>query len=158
MSAARAGTRAGFSFVELLVVIAVLSLLAGLSVPKYHELRKRATAARAISAMMVVRQAAYAHNEATGHWPDGDATGAVPAELVRYLPSGFRFSQPDFQLTWRYSGFLSGTQLSVQLAQVNVQDPVLCQQVSNLLGGGKNPDVLSFCGGSTGIVQLYIDN
>jgi prepilin-type N-terminal cleavage/methylation domain-containing protein len=148
----------GFTFLELLVVLTVLSLLAGLAVPHFQQVRKRAQAAEAVGAMSVVRHAAFAYNEATGQWAPGGSTGQVPAELVSYLPNGFSFSQPDFDLAWRHTTWLSaGLEVSAQMVQVYTHDPYICDALDHLLGGSGNPCLLASCDGQTGIVTLYLE-
>ena len=63
--------RAGFTFVELMTVIIVLGLLAGIAILKYIDLTHRARAAQAAGDLEAVRIAAY------GAWfiivgPDGN--------------------------------------------------------------------------------------
>lgn len=148
----------GFTLIELMVVVTVISLLAGLAMPKYHELRKRATAAQAIGALGVVRHAAFAYNEATGQWAPNGTTGDAPPELINYLPAGFSFSQEDFDLAWRHSSWLSGdAQESAQMVQVYTRDPYVCDAVFRLLGGDENKDIVAACDGATGVVTLYVE-
>ena len=149
----------GFTLIELMVVVTVLSLLAGLAMPKYHELRKRATAAQAIGALGVVRHAAFAYNESTGTWAPSSSVGDAPPELINYLPGGFSFSQPDFDLAWRYSTWQSdGIEESAQMVQVFPRDPFVCDAVFHLLGGDENKDLVGACDGATPVVTLYVES
>ncbi len=148
----------GFTFIELLVVLTILSLLTGLAMPQYQLVRKRARAAEAVGAITVVRHAAFAYNEATGQWAPGGSTGQVPAELANYLPNGFSFSQRDFDLAWRHTTWLSaGLEVSAQMVQVFTHDPYVCDALYHLLGGNGNPDLLASCDGQIGIVTLYVE-
>jgi prepilin-type N-terminal cleavage/methylation domain-containing protein len=151
--------RRGFSLLELLTVLVVISLVVGLALPQYHLLRSRAVAAQAIGATQVVRNAAYAHMEATGSWPSEAAAGRIPGGLVRFLPTGFRFTHAGFSLAWRHTTWLTpdGTQ-SAQMTQVLTDDPAVCDAVHRLLGGRRNPDLLAACNGSVGLVTWYYDN
>ena len=144
--------------VELLVIVVVLSLLAGIALPKYTAIKKRAVAARAIGAVMVVRGAAYAANEATGGWPAGAMSGRMPAGLRRFLPGGFRFAEADYSLAWRASVLsLSGQQISTQMVEVSTTDPLLCQSIGHLLGGTQNGDLLISCNGARGVITLFVE-
>lgn len=150
--------RGGFVLVELLVIVVVLSLLAGIALPKYAAIKKRAVAARAIGALMVVRGAAYAANEATGSWPAGAMSGRMPAGLRSYLPGGFRFAEAEYSLAWRSSGFsLGGQQLSTQMVEVSTTDPFVCQSIGHLLGGTQNTDLLISCNGARGVITLFVE-
>lgn len=148
----------GFTFIELLMVLTVLSLLMGLAVPQYQQIRKRARAAQAVGAISVIRHAAFAYNEATGQWAPGGSTGQVPPELTSYLPNGFSFSQTDFDLAWRHATWLSaGLEVSAQMVQVYTHDPYVCDALDHLLGGEGNRDLLASCDGQTGIITLYVE-
>lgn len=152
--------RRGFTIIELLMTMTILSLLAGLAMPKYHELRNRATATQAIAALSVVRHAAFAYNEATGQWAPGGNAGVAPSGLAPYLPDGFGFSQPDFDLAWSHSSWLSGGQeQSAQMVQLFTHDAAVCDQVSHLLGGAGNPSILSMCDrDSGGLIILHVES
>lgn len=148
----------GFVLVELLVIVVVLSLLAGIALPKYTGVRKRAIAARAIGSLTVVRSAAYAANEATGHWPVGAPSGQTPAGLRGFLPGGFQFAEPDFSLAWRSSAFTVGGQpQSAQMVEVSTTDPLVCQAIGHLLGGARNVDLLTSCTGARGVITLFVE-
>ncbi len=153
------GGRRGFSLIELLIVLTVMSLLLGLALPQYRMLRSRAVAAQAIGATQVVRNAAYAHMEATGRWPDDAATGDVPAALVRFLPEGFQFTHSGFSIAWRHSSWSTPTgEQSAQMTQVRTDDASVCDAMNRLLGGNRNQDLLAACDGTTGMVTQYYDN
>ena len=92
--------RRGFTYIELLVVIIVLSVLAGLAVLKYMDLKHRALSASATADLQAVRLAAYSAWYENGVWPDEVGAGAMPPGLVQYLPSGFSFSKPEYTLDW----------------------------------------------------------
>jgi prepilin-type N-terminal cleavage/methylation domain-containing protein len=149
----------GFTLIELMVVVTVLSLLAGLAMPKYQQIRKRATAAQAIGALGVIRHAAFAYNETTGTWAPGGNSGEAPAELTTYLPAGFSFAQQDFDLAWRHSSWLNGSvEESAQMVQVFTRDLFVCDAVYHLLGGADNKDLVAACDGAVGMVTLYVES
>ena len=90
--------RRGFTFAELMVVLLVITILAGMMVMRYIELKHRALAAQATSDMENVRLAAFTKFYDTGSWPSAPGPGVVPPELVPYLGNGFSFSRPDYKL------------------------------------------------------------
>lgn len=92
--------RGGFTYIELLVVVIVLSILAALAVLKYVDLKHRALSASATADLQAVRLAAYSTWYENGVWPGETGAGAVPPGLVQYLPSGFSFSKPEYTLDW----------------------------------------------------------
>jgi len=88
----------GFTLIELMVVIVVIGILAGIMGMRYIELKHRALAAQATSDMETVRLAAFTKFYDTGEWPSAPGPGVVPPELVPYLGGGFSFSRPDYTL------------------------------------------------------------
>ena len=58
--------RRGFTFVEILIVMIVISILAGIMVMRYIELKHRALTAQATSDMETVRLAAFTKFYDTG--------------------------------------------------------------------------------------------
>jgi prepilin-type N-terminal cleavage/methylation domain-containing protein len=90
--------RRGFSFIELLVVLIVMGILASLAVLKYIDLKHRAKSAQVIGDLQAVRLAAYNVWYETGTWPADAGAGTIPAGLVPHLGTGFTFSKPDYTL------------------------------------------------------------
>lgn len=109
--------RRGFTFVEILVVMIVISILAGMMVMRYIELKHRALTAQVTSDMENVRLAAFTKFYDTGQWPADPGQGVVPPELVPYLGQGFAFAQPDYTL--EFENFVppgGGTSATYQVA------------------------------------------
>ena len=92
--------RRGFTFIELLVVVLVLSILSTLAILKYIDLKHRALSTSATADLQAVRLAAYSAWYEHGTWPTDVGAGTVPAGLVQYLPAGFSFDKPEYTLDW----------------------------------------------------------
>jgi prepilin-type N-terminal cleavage/methylation domain-containing protein len=137
-------TRRGFTVVELLVVMVVLGVLAGLAVLKYIDLRNHAYAAQASADLETVRLAAYSAWYDTGSWPADAGPGVLPTELAPYLPGGFRFQRPEYTLDWENfippgGGTSAGMQLGVVLTASNAR---LSNALVQMLGN-KGPFVIN---------------
>ena len=118
--------RRGFTFIEILVVVLVLSILASLAILKYIDLKHRALSASATADLQAVRLAAYSSWYEHGTWPAEVAAGVVPPDLVTYLPVGFSFSKSEFRLDWDnfvpVNGGPSGSmQLGVVVSSTNTR-------------------------------------
>ncbi len=151
-------TRRGLTIIELLTVVAVLGILAGITVPKVQEIRRRADAARVVGAIEVVRHAAYSYNESRNDWPPTTAFGLVPVGLASYLPSGFGFTQPGFTVAWVTLSVVENGQLAeYHTIGVFIQSGPTCQYLHGMLGGGSNPDLTAVCWDGGGQVQLKMD-
>jgi len=109
--------RRGFTFVELMVVVVVIAILAGMMVMRYIELTHRALTAQITSDMENVRLAAFTKFYDTGQWPSAPGPGVVPPELVPYLGTGFSFTRKDYTL--EFENFVppgGGTSATYQVA------------------------------------------
>ena len=118
--------RRGFTFIELLVVVLVLSILATIAVLKYIDLKHRALSSSATADLQAVRLAAYSAWYEHSTWPADAGAGTVPPGLVPYLPTGFTFSKSDYTLDWDNfvppSGGPTGSmQLGVVVSSSNVR-------------------------------------
>jgi prepilin-type N-terminal cleavage/methylation domain-containing protein len=131
------GRRRGFTFIELLVVMIVIGLLAGLGLLKYMDLKHRAMSAQAISDLEAIRLAGYSAWYETGTWPGEVGPGVVPAGLVPYLSSSFSFVKPEYTLDWENfvppgGGPSGGMQLGVVLTSGNTRlTTVLAQNLGH---------------------------
>ncbi len=92
--------RKGFTFIELLIVCAVIGILAGLAVLKYMDLRYRALSAQVVGDLEAIRLAAYTGYYETGSWAAETGPGLMPAQLVPYMAKSFNFNKPDYTLDW----------------------------------------------------------
>jgi prepilin-type N-terminal cleavage/methylation domain-containing protein len=92
--------RSGFSLVELMVVVLVVGLLAGIAIPNFQQALLKARAADAIADLQVIRVAVYAYVGDNYTWPADVSRGAVPAGLAEYLPENFAFSNEHYVIDY----------------------------------------------------------
>ncbi len=128
--------RRGFTFIEILVVVVVMSILSSLAVLKYIDLKHRALSASATADLQAVRLAAYSSWYELGIWPGDAGAGVVPAGLTPYLPNGFAFSKAEYTLDWENlvpanGGPSGGMQLGVVVSSTN---PRLVWALQSTLG------------------------
>jgi len=90
----------GFTLVEVVVVVAVVSILTRIVLPNVQEAAIRARAVAALGDVEVVRTAAANYHARTNEWPAEAPAGQVPPELVADLPEGFGFDRGAYQLDW----------------------------------------------------------
>ena len=69
-------SRRGFTLIELMIVMLVIAILAGMMVMRYIELKHRALTAQATADMENVRMAAFTKFYDTGQWPSPQGTRA----------------------------------------------------------------------------------
>ena len=143
MTATRARARAagGFTLVELIVVLAVVSILTRIALPHFEEAVIRARAVAALGDVEVVRTAAANYHARTNEWPAEAPVGQVPPELVNDLPEGFSFDRGQYQLDWdRFSlplGLATWPESRMLLGvSVATPDEMLGNAVAALVGNG----------------------
>ena len=102
------GRRAGFTLVELLLVVVIVSILAGLAIPNYQNVVTKARAADLLGRIDVVEVAVQSYLGDNNAWPSDAGVGVIPAGVVSYLPANFSFTGDDFQLDWENGGGLIG--------------------------------------------------
>lgn len=128
---ARRRSRGGFTFIELLIVVIILGLLALLGLLKYTDLRNSARAAAVAGDIRVITVAALNYQADHQDWPPEAAAGATPAGMEPFLP-GFSFTKPEYTLDWdNFSG--SGTDFFVGVT-VTSTDLDLLRKMRRTLG------------------------
>jgi prepilin-type N-terminal cleavage/methylation domain-containing protein len=100
--------RRGFTMIELLTVTLILSILAGISILKFIDLRNTARAAEVAGDFRAVTVAAYNYHSEYDAWPPDGGPGSPPPALVPYLPGGFSFTKPEYTLDFDNLGLGGG--------------------------------------------------
>lgn len=139
-NASRMSRRGGFTMVELLVVVSIVGILAGLAIPNMRTVLLRARATEVAADFDVVRVAALQYNAQTQLWPSETSLGVVPGELEDYLPDGFTFQGNGYELDyerWDMPGGLPGDPSTRTLIGVSVttDSDELGNAVAQFLGG-----------------------
>ena len=78
----------GFTLIELLITMAVLSILAGIAVPRLRGAIVKAEAVDVLADMDVVKVAIINYQSDHNAWPAESGGGQIPSGLAEYLPSG----------------------------------------------------------------------
>jgi len=94
--------RRGFTLVELLIVVVVLVILAGLSLLKYIDLRATAQTAAITGDIRSVTVAVFNYYAEYEKWPDESGPGQVPNGLAKFLPGGLtdELKRPEYTLDY----------------------------------------------------------
>ncbi|MBW3533694.1 MAG: prepilin-type N-terminal cleavage/methylation domain-containing protein [Gemmatimonadetes bacterium] len=100
--------RGGFTLVELMVVVVIVSILAAIAIPNYRLMITKARAAEALGDVDVVYVAATSHMANQHTWPQDAASGTVPPDMDGYLPDDFSFAGEGYELDWDNGGGLVG--------------------------------------------------
>lgn len=100
MSVGLAGSReGGFSLLELLTAMIVISILGLVAIPNFKRAVHKADARKVMTDMTAVRGAVFEFREDEGRPPRTRAWGTVPAELEPYLNNvDFRYKSVEYRL------------------------------------------------------------
>lgn len=97
----------GFTMIEVLTVLMVMSAVVRIGIPNYQEIRLKAEAIQVVADFHVVRQAVFEYQAENHGWPQDFGPGLVPPELADYL-EGFSFNRGRYQLDWENWALPSG--------------------------------------------------
>ena len=84
------GQRRGFTLIELMVVIVIIGVLVRIAIPQIQAMKDRASAARLISVITVVRNAAFQYFEASLVGPQPPPGALRPPASAPISPTGSR--------------------------------------------------------------------
>jgi len=90
----------GFTMVEVLTTLMVISVVVRIGIPNYQEVRLKAEAVRVAGDFASVRVAAINYQADHNAWPRDFGPGQIPPELASYLPDGFSFYRGRYRLDW----------------------------------------------------------
>ena len=128
----------GFTFVEMLICMIIVGLLSSVAVPKYIDLKRRASTTRVVGDFQVLRVAAISFFGDSAYYPAEAGPGEMPAHLDKYLPNGFTFRRPGWTLdyeNWDVGESSFSTTSQVIAITLIPDDPVLAQTTLSVMGG-----------------------
>jgi len=134
--------RRGFTLIELMVVVIVLSLLAGIALLKYIDLRNSAIAAQMSQELRAIQVAAFNYYAEKEQWPPESGAGAVPNGLGPLLPGQLASSFDRGLYLLDYENFGSASPDIVIGVSVTTTDDKLFAKFVQYLGT-KSPFFLS---------------
>jgi prepilin-type N-terminal cleavage/methylation domain-containing protein len=100
MTGASKSRRQGFTLVELLIVMVMIGILAGLALPSLQSAVWKARSAEVVSDIHTITLAYHEFLADGGGRVNNAAWGRVPPDLVPYLPDGFSFTDPFVDYRW----------------------------------------------------------
>lgn len=88
--------RGGFTLIELVTVVVIVGILAGIALPNFRSAIYRADAAKIVADMSAVRFALFEFREDKNALPRRGRWGQAPAELEPYI-GGMSFQYKDVE-------------------------------------------------------------
>jgi prepilin-type N-terminal cleavage/methylation domain-containing protein len=92
--------QSGFTLVELLVVLAVLSIVSSIAVVNLQDAYYRGRAVKIIEDVNAIKVAAFQYYTDQGHFPRDVDGGRPPEGLETYLGGRVRWVQSDYSYDW----------------------------------------------------------
>lgn len=132
----------GFTIIESLVVLMIISILVSFAIPRYIEAKKTAQAAKAITDFEAIRTAVISYYSDSGDYPPDYLPGKVPPEIQKYLPESFSFDlRPEMDIrydwdNWVVNGKPKHPNTNVLYGvSVTTTDPLLIKKIKGLYRG-----------------------
>ena len=130
----------GFTLVEMLMVMIVLGVLAGLGLLKYIDLRNTARTAALSADVRAIQIGAinyYADHEG---WPPEAGPGQVPVGLEKYLAGGLAASFDRDYYVLDYESIMIGTEPLIGIAVESADSRLLAKFIASFVG--KSPFIM----------------
>ena len=102
---ARRRDEAGAGILELVIAVAIVGILANITVPLALYALKRAQAQAIINDFLTVQQAAIQYNNDRGTYPVEYATSQEPVELRPYIKGRILWDSPSLGLTYDWENW-----------------------------------------------------
>ena len=130
--------RIGFTILELLLTLIVVGLLSSIAVPKFREVRRRATATQLVGDFGVLRHATLSFYVDSGYFPKEAGSGSIPTGLKKYLPTKYSFKKGQWTMdyenwTGKTSKAFTSTGIVIGIS-FTVPDTMLGRTAMSLMG------------------------
>ena len=161
----RARANRGFTLVEIMVVVLIISILASVTVPSVQRVQRRAKTTAIVNDFRTFAAAFDVYAQEKGTWPAETAAGVVPPVMSqRFKTTAWQRKTPmGGQYNWEYNQNHFGTRYTAAIAISATASAPLPLDVAQLTDlehviDGKNQ--INWLGGNfhlgTGIIPLYI--
>jgi prepilin-type N-terminal cleavage/methylation domain-containing protein len=121
MKTAEPPRRAGFTLVEIMIVVAIIGLLAAIAIPNFVHTRARSQATACINNMRQIDSAIQQFSMETGKAPG--STINYPSDLTAYIKLNSNNSIPGCPANGTYTAQLVGNTPSVTCSLSTTVDP-----------------------------------
>ena len=118
----RSSPRAGFTLVEIMIVVVIIGILAALAIPAFQRVRERSMAARYTNDFRQFESAFQRYALENGNWPPPTAGGLIPTGMSGFLPESYTHASPMGGLYW-----WSGPSRNIVLRGSQATDSVMVQ-------------------------------
>jgi prepilin-type N-terminal cleavage/methylation domain-containing protein len=158
-------TDRGFTLVEVMVVVLIISILASVTVPSVQRIQRRAKTTTISNDFRVFAAAFDVYAQETGTWPAEVGAGVVPPVMAAHLNATAwqRITPMGGQYDWESSQMHFGTRYTAAIAisaTASAPLPLDVAQLTDLEHVIDGKTQINWLGGNfhlgTGIIPLYI--
>ena len=112
------GATAGFSLVEIMIVVLIISVLAMLAVPTFARIKRKAKTSVIVNDFRVFAGAFETYAQENGAWPAESAAGVFPAGMDQRInkTKWQRVTPMGGQYNWEYNQIHFGVQYKAAIA------------------------------------------
>jgi len=115
--------RAGFTLVEIMIVVVIIGLLAAMAIPAFQRVRESAQSSRFISDLRTFSQAFETYSMRNGTWPANAGTGVVPAGMSgEFSDAAWTTAKNFVGGRWNWDLNLNGNAAGISTTNVAASD------------------------------------
>ena len=127
--------QAGFTLVEIMIVVVIIGLLAVLAIPALQRAQRRSQNSRFVNDLRVFTQAFETYATENGRWPANVGPGVIPAGISSAIQISVWTAPTVLKGSWNYDRNINGIAVAVSLSQSPVSDAQM-QEIDTLIDDG----------------------
>jgi type IV pilus assembly protein PilA len=113
---------AGFTLVEIMIVVVIIGLLAALAIPAFGRVRQKAQNSRFVSDLRTFSQAFETYASANGAWPGNAGSGSVPPGMSGDFNEANWKGRNSVGGRWNWDRNINSISAGVSTTNVTVSD------------------------------------
>jgi prepilin-type N-terminal cleavage/methylation domain-containing protein len=113
---------AGFTLVEIMIVVVIIGLLAALAIPAFGRVRQKAQNSRFLSDLRTFSQAFETYATVHGNWPGNAGSGTVPPGMSGDFSEANWKGRNSVGGRWNWDRNINGISAGVSTTDVTVND------------------------------------
>ena len=127
--------QAGFTLVEIMIVVVIIGLLAAMAIPAIQRVQRRSQNTRFVSDLRVFTQAFETYSLQNGSWPPNVGPGLVPAGLSGALQENVWTTETVVGGRWNYDRNINGVSVAVSCSGSGI-DNARMQDIDAMIDDG----------------------